>query len=58
MKKKIYMVFLIMFYDFRFSLGIVTTHLTNALNVFSTWKNFITELAALYNAYSIMQLFV
>ena len=27
MKKK-YMIFLIMFHDFRFSLGIVTTHLT------------------------------
>ena len=32
--KKNYMVFLIMFHDFRFRLGIVTTHLTFALNVF------------------------
>ena len=38
-------------HDFRFCLGIVTTHLTHQ------WKNSITELA-LYNAYLIMHFFV
>ena len=40
--KKNYMNFLIMFHDFRFHLGILTTVFTsNPLNVFFTWKNWV-----------------
>ena len=57
MKKNV-IIFLILFNDFRFCLGIGTTHLTyQALNVFTTWKNSINELA-FHIACSIMHYFV